>query len=188
MMHCCRSLCNASYETYGATSKTRSGSIQICKYFFKQSNHFLSQWINCSNFIAWYFPRPLAVDTTEVVLNQRWTGEKRPLSLVSGRSSHTLHSAWCNKNKRVEYVSTMEANDLCIYKYMYFLSTSPTANKNKIREAHRKLMILNHPDRGRNLHLYIYNVSKKCKPMQLLKPLCFIGRWITVHRSENKWS
>lgn len=28
------------------------------------------------------------------------------------------------------------------------LSCSPTANRNKIREAHRKLMILNHPDRG----------------------------------------
>lgn len=28
------------------------------------------------------------------------------------------------------------------------LCFSPTANKNKIREAHRKLMVLNHPDRG----------------------------------------
>lgn len=31
---------------------------------------------------------------------------------------------------------------------LHSLSFSPTANKNKIREAHRKLMILNHPDRG----------------------------------------
>uniref|UniRef100_A0A8C5F3H1 Mitochondrial import inner membrane translocase subunit TIM14 n=1 Tax=Gadus morhua TaxID=8049 RepID=A0A8C5F3H1_GADMO len=27
------------------------------------------------------------------------------------------------------------------------LGVSPTANRNKIREAHRKMMILNHPDR-----------------------------------------
>uniref|UniRef100_A0A9J8BHH9 Mitochondrial import inner membrane translocase subunit TIM14 n=1 Tax=Cyprinus carpio carpio TaxID=630221 RepID=A0A9J8BHH9_CYPCA len=33
------------------------------------------------------------------------------------------------------------------------LGISPTANKNKIREAHRKLMILNHPDRVSILQL-----------------------------------
>ncbi|KAJ2943889.1 hypothetical protein O0L34_g8213 [Tuta absoluta] len=28
------------------------------------------------------------------------------------------------------------------------LGVSPTANKNKIREAHRRIMLLNHPDKG----------------------------------------
>ncbi|XP_032924275.1 mitochondrial import inner membrane translocase subunit TIM14 isoform X2 [Catharus ustulatus] len=28
------------------------------------------------------------------------------------------------------------------------LGVSPTANRNKIREAHRRIMLLNHPDKG----------------------------------------
>ncbi|RXN38735.1 mitochondrial import inner membrane translocase subunit TIM14 [Labeo rohita] len=35
----------------------------------------------------------------------------------------------------------------------YIFHIIPTANKNKIREAHRKLMVLNHPDRGGSPYL-----------------------------------
>lgn len=43
----------------------------------------------------------------------------------------------------VQYIRLCGCNCLNV-----LVSFSPTANRNKIREAHRKLMILNHPDRG----------------------------------------
>lgn len=55
-------------------------------------------------------------------------------------------------NKSNPNDSIIEANVQSLTKNVNFiLSFSPTANKNKIREAHRKLMILNHPDRGETL-------------------------------------
>lgn len=38
------------------------------------------------------------------------------------------------------------------------LGVSPTAAKNKVREAHRRIMLLNHPDRGN----YLVR-SRRCK-------------------------
>ncbi len=54
-------------------------------------------------------------------------------------------------NKSNPHDSIIEGTVQSLTHVNFILSFSPTANKNKIREAHRKLMILNHPDRGETL-------------------------------------
>ncbi|XP_021014045.1 mitochondrial import inner membrane translocase subunit TIM14 isoform X1 [Mus caroli] len=39
------------------------------------------------------------------------------------------------------------------------LGVSPTANKGKIRDAHRRIMLLNHPDKGKQLLLIYWTVN-----------------------------
>lgn len=69
-------------------------------------------------------------------------------------------------NKSNPNDSIIEANVQSLTKNVNFiLSFSPTANKNKIRDAHRKLMILNHPDRGETPHVIKW---KSYKSLQAL--------------------
>ncbi len=73
-------------------------------------------------------------------------GVNRPLFCFLSQKHINVHVNKSNSND-----SIIEKTVQSLTHVNFILSFSPTANKNKIREAHRKLMILNHPDRGETL-------------------------------------
>ncbi len=75
-------------------------------------------------------------------------------------------------------VSKSNPNDSIIVQSLinvnFTLSFSPTANKNKIRDAHRKLMILNHPDRGESLRVIKWKSYNLCRIWIPLSCQCYV--------------